>query len=983
MDLFDCFVEPQFKGKILTIEQAIDLSNIESLMLKPFQLCTLEPDKLEIANALFRREKRLKKLYAGNSSLSGAGLSYICDALAESPELEEINFFFSRLDDEAFIYIADIVRRNRNLRKIFLEMNRASDAGFIAFFDAICVNSSITALDISQNYIGTEGIQSLARMIEHNKSLYYLSISSVYLHDCGLSNLSIALTTHTCITILNLSSNELDHLDCSLLGDILLYNKYIKELDISDNNINAEGCKLICKSLIKNESLKKLNIARNNLGYPSAFHIYDFLSSNSPLEEIDLSCNEFGTDGCEIISKSLYSNSSISSFNFSENAIHDEGALILCKVFSKNSSLKNLFVNDKSVGFIGMCHLINAAKQSSGALFLRIDACEGLANTLSIEAIFEKCNSDPSFLFDQSSNLHHSYYLSQFLKDCHQLSQLQLENNNISDKILAESIDALATHNRIESISIAGNMGSKNFFCSIFQVMDSLSLLDVSKNAISDEDCFLLSQYISSGNCALVNLNISNNHISESSSSALFRSLTKINRCFKLNMRYCKLNSECIKNLHELFDLNQVSEFKIDLSDNEITSSELLVKLSWSLSKGNPSSTIDLRNNPLKRYENGINYISLCHSEGLNMMKLRMLEVEESKFFLDAFGLDTSISCVLIEPSSIYIEAPPEELQISFFPDHNPIIGKGSFAIVYDCFCDGFYQRNLETVLKALYPVDPASTRQVIRELEIWNTLSHQNVVKFYGIVKPDNSLLNSDSTELKFLLEKCDHVLHEYLMRISNSYPGLETILKLALDIARGMEYVHDQRIIHLDLHSNNILVTTEKIGGARNASDPYFAKITDFGLSRRAEEVRDNPSPVSKLSSNTVMCRHIMAPEADDDYAIVGLKTDVYSFGIILWEMLTLHNVIEWASSNPRDLLGEVIVSSIIGKSKDDWLNAWSEPFSPLPIQSFQLGFSKKDQASLDQMFSLCISCLNKTPDSRPSFTDIYAQINDLISK
>jgi serine/threonine protein kinase len=331
----------------------------------------------------------------------------------------------------------------------------------------------------------------------------------------------------------------------------------------------------------------------------------------------------------------------------------------------------------------------------------------------------------------------------------------------------------------------------------------------------------------------------------------------------------------------------------------------------------------------------------------------------------------------VIEPSSVYIDVPPKELNISFVPDYDPVIGRGSFAEVYECYCDGFFQKNIGTVLKSIYPVEISLSKQILRELEVWNRLNHENIVKFYGIIRPDRLTLNkSDTLQLKFLIEKCQFVLHDYIIQISSDYPGFPDILHIALDISRGMTYLHSQKIIHLDLHSKNILLSTHL---------KYTAKISDFGLSRRIDDLEH--VQLCRLSSNTVICRHIMAPEADQDEAVVGYATDVYSFGIILWEMLTLHNVIQWACINQRDSLGIVIVEIVQGNRDEQemWLNLWEQRFSNLPIVCILQSslFSKRDQIALFDMLELCLSCLNPDAGSRPAFSEIFDRISALVDQ
>ncbi|XP_028202039.1 serine/threonine/tyrosine-protein kinase HT1-like [Glycine soja] len=148
---------------------------------------------------------------------------------------------------------------------------------------------------------------------------------------------------------------------------------------------------------------------------------------------------------------------------------------------------------------------------------------------------------------------------------------------------------------------------------------------------------------------------------------------------------------------------------------------------------------------------------------------------------------------------------------------------------------------------------------QFLREVTHLPRLHHQNVVKFIGAHK---------DTDFYCILTEYQQKgsLRVYLNNLESKPISLKRVIDFALDIARGMEYIHAQGIIHRDLKPENVLVDGE-----------IRLKIADFGIACEA----------SKCDSLRGTYRW-MAPEMIKGKRY-GRKVDVYSFGLILWELVS----------------------------------------------------------------------------------------------
>ncbi|XP_033120717.1 tyrosine-protein kinase CSK-like [Anneissia japonica] len=195
-------------------------------------------------------------------------------------------------------------------------------------------------------------------------------------------------------------------------------------------------------------------------------------------------------------------------------------------------------------------------------------------------------------------------------------------------------------------------------------------------------------------------------------------------------------------------------------------------------------------------------------------------------------------------------------------------IGHGNFGDVLE----GHYQGR-KVAIKQLKD-NTSAAQTFLKEASIMTTLRHKNLVSFLGLVIGD---------PLYIVLEYMSKGnLVDYLRSRGRSVITKPIQLNFASDIASGMAYLEEKNLAHRDLAARNILISEEDV-----------AKVSDFGLAR---DVNLN-TEVGKIPIKWT------APEAlrKNNFSV---KSDVWSYGILLWELYSYGRV-----PYPRVPLAEVL--------------------------------------------------------------------------
>ncbi|KAG8658103.1 calcium/calmodulin-regulated receptor-like kinase 1 [Manihot esculenta] len=263
------------------------------------------------------------------------------------------------------------------------------------------------------------------------------------------------------------------------------------------------------------------------------------------------------------------------------------------------------------------------------------------------------------------------------------------------------------------------------------------------------------------------------------------------------------------------------------------------------------------------------------------------------------------------------------------------LIGQGAFGPVYKAEMSS----GQTFAVKMLATDSKQGEKEFQAEVMLLGRLHHRNLVNLVG-----------------FCAEKGQHMLiYVYMSKgslASHLYSENHELLSwdlrvyIALDVARGLEYLHDGAVppvIHRDIKSSNILL-----------DHSMRARVADFGLSR--EEMVDR---------NAANIRGTFG-YLDPDYISTRnftKKSDVYSYGMLLFELI--------ACRNPQQGLMEYVE---LGAMNAEGKVGWEE------IVDSRLE-GKFDVRELNEIAALAYKCINSVPKKRPSMRDIVQVLSRIL--
>ncbi|XP_046869890.1 tyrosine-protein kinase Lck [Hypomesus transpacificus] len=358
------------------------------------------------------------------------------------------------------------------------------------------------------------------------------------------------------------------------------------------------------------------------------------------------------------------------------------------------------------------------------------------------------------------------------------------------------------------------------------------------------------------------------------------------------------------------------------------------------LAPGNTQGSFLIRESETAKGSYSLSVRDLDHNQGETVKHYRIRNLDEGGFYITAKISFSSLKelvqhhmreadglCTrLLKPCQSKLpqkpwwqdewEVPRESLKLE------RRLGAGQFGEVWM----GVYNNNRKVAVKSL-KAGTMSMAAFLAEANMMKSLQHARLVRLFAVVTQEPIYIITEYMENGSLVD--------FLKTTEGGSLPISTLIDMASQVADGMAYIEEKNYIHRDLRAANILV-----------SDELICKIADFGLARLIEDNEYTAREGAKFPIKWT------APEAIN-YGTFSIKTDVWSFGILLTEIVTYGRIPYPGMSNPE------------------------------VIQNLEQGYRMpRPENCPEGLYNIMGLCWKENPENRPTFEYLRSVLEDFFT-
>ncbi|KAJ8765323.1 hypothetical protein K2173_012020 [Erythroxylum novogranatense] len=262
-------------------------------------------------------------------------------------------------------------------------------------------------------------------------------------------------------------------------------------------------------------------------------------------------------------------------------------------------------------------------------------------------------------------------------------------------------------------------------------------------------------------------------------------------------------------------------------------------------------------------------------------------------------------------------------------------LGNGGFGTVYK---GTLYRGKKAIAVKKLDKLVEDGRREFCAEMRVIGRTHHKNLVRLLGYCAMDSKRL--------LVYEYMSNGSLADLLFKSSSRPDWNVRVRIAVDVARGIMYLHEEceaPIMHCDIKPQNILM-----------DDHWNAKISDFGLAKLL--MADQTATLTRARGT----RGYWAPEWQKNTPI-SVKVDVFSFGVVLLEIICCRKNMYFPTTNPDEVV----------------LSTWAyKCYEARELEKLVLG-EQVEKKSLEKMVKVALWCVQDEPVLRPAMKNVVLML------